>query len=444
MTSARTAAAGRVAQRITACVLALWLGSCASAPRHGLPPGEDYLFPTPVSGELTADGARRLRTGWDRLLAGDAAAAEREFRKLLERAPRSLAARAGLGYARLRARRFDAAAGDFEAVLQQRADYVPALVGAGGVALAAGQPEQALARYRRALELSPDDARLRKRLAEIKLSVTERTLETAREAQGRGDRAAALAAYRAALAAAPEVSGVRLELAELLLADGQGAAARELLAADPAGDRALGLRLGALREQDKDYEGALEAYRRVLARDPGDAETQQRAQALRAHLEFQRLPEEYRRIFTAPRLTRADLAALLATKVTALQRLKPGEGRVAVDVSGSWARESILRLLALDVLDVYPNHTFQPGAAVRRGDLAQALARVLDLLGVRRGRGPAITDMSASNLFHVAATRVVGAGLMDVTPSGAFEPWRPVGGREAADVVEALARLVGP
>jgi hypothetical protein len=33
---------------------------------------------------------------------------------------------------------------------------------------------------------------------------------------------------------------------------------------------------------------------------------------------------------------------------------------------------------------------------------------------------------------------------MDVTPSGAFEPWRPVSGREAADVVDALARLTGP
>jgi hypothetical protein len=40
--------------------------------------------------------------------------------------------------------------------------------------------------------------------------------------------------------------------------------------------------------------------------------------------------------------------------------------------------------------------------------------------------------------------RVVGAGLMTLGPGGAFEPWRPVSGREAVDVVEALAALVGP
>jgi hypothetical protein len=38
----------------------------------------------------------------------------------------------------------------------------------------------------------------------------------------------------------------------------------------------------------------------------------------------------------------------------------------------------------------------------------------------------------------------VTAGLMDLTPAGAFEPWRPVSGREAVDVVDALTRLVGP
>jgi hypothetical protein len=40
--------------------------------------------------------------------------------------------------------------------------------------------------------------------------------------------------------------------------------------------------------------------------------------------------------------------------------------------------------------------------------------------------------------------QVLGAGLMALTPAGAFEPWRPVSGPEAKDVVDALARLVGP
>jgi hypothetical protein len=52
--------------------------------------------------------------------------------------------------------------------------------------------------------------------------------------------------------------------------------------------------------------------------------------------------------------------------------------------------------------------------------------------------------MPRSHLDYEAVVRVLGAGLMSLTQTGAFEPWRPVGGREAQDVVEALARLLGP
>jgi tetratricopeptide (TPR) repeat protein len=438
--AARRLAAGRLHAAPAALLLVLAVG-CATGGRPRPALIEDYLYPTPAPRELRAEEARRLREAWDAVLAGDAAAAERGFQKLLERRPDLVPARTGLGYARLRARRLELAARDFDSALAARGDFVPALVGAGGAALAAGDVETAFERYRRADELAPGDARVRKRLAAIKLQLTERRVSAAQEAAARGDVAAAAAAYGRALEAAPEVAGLRLELAELLARQGDRDGALAVLAADTTGDRSLALRLGALHEEAGDDAAALEAYQRVLARDRDDPEALRRVQALRAALDLQKLPEEYRRIFGAPRVSRADLAALIAVKVTALARVQPGQGRVAVDVSGSWAREHILRLLALDVFDVYPNHTFQPGATVRRGELAQAVSRVLERLGIRSGRGPAITDMSPTNLFRAAAERVVGAGLMDVTPAGGFEPWRPVSGRDAADVIDALAKL---
>jgi len=81
---------------------------------------------------------------------------------------------------------------------------------------------------------------------------------------------------------------------------------------------------------------------------------------------------------------------------------------------------------------------------VRRGDLARATSRVLRRLGWRRGAGAGPTDMSPSHLDHDAVVTAVAAGLMHYVPGGAFEPWRPVTGREAVDVVDGLARLVGP
>ena len=156
------------------------------------------------------------------------------------------------------------------------------------------------------------------------------------------------------------------------------------------------------------------------------------------------MPEEYRAIATEPRISRAELAALLGVKVTALSHVPAGPPKVAIDISGSWAREHIIKALGLDLMDVYPNHTFQPAATVRRGELARAVARVLDLLKFPPAPTPALSDMTSGNLFYGAAARTVAAGLMDLTPSGAFEAWRPVSGQEATDVIEGLIRLVGP
>jgi len=418
-------------------------GGCAT---RQLPPVADpteYTFPGSGSGEVRPEEARRIERAWRHVLAGDTTTGEREFRKVLQRRPGLAAAETGLAYARMRAGRLQEAAAGFDAVLSRRPDYVPALVGAATASRRRGDSEAALGFYRRAAAADPRDAGVRKRLAEVKVQVTERRVARARDLLQAGEAGQAIAQYRAALDAAPEVSGLRVELADLLAAQGERSGAVAVLSADPDEDLSVLARLGNLLAEDGQHERALEAYHRILARDPRDAEALLRVAEIRESLEMLQMPEEYRRISGAPRITRADLAALVAVKVTSLGRFGPGAARVAVDISGSWAREHIIKVLALDILDVYPNHTFQPGAIVRRADLARAVGRVLDLADHPAAAAPQLSDMSPTNLNHQAATRVVGAGLMDLSASGAFEAWRPVSGQEAVNVVESLARLVG-
>jgi hypothetical protein len=218
-----------------------------------------------------------------------------------------------------------------------------------------------------------------------------------------------------------------------------------LLEEDATHDRAVMLRLGELLSQQGEHARALATFRELLALHPGDAEVVARAEEARRAFELSQMPEPYRRIPGAARINRADLAALLSAKVTALRRLAGGQPAVAVDISGSWAREQIIQVLAMGVMDVYPNHTFQPGATVRRGDVASAVARVLSRLGKPpTSSAPAITDMSPNNLLYGAASQAVAAGLLDLTPGGAFEAWRPVSGQAAIEIIDALARLVGP
>jgi tetratricopeptide (TPR) repeat protein len=424
------------------------LSACAPAPapRAAAAPGEadDYVFPGWLPTELTPDEGRDVERAWRSVMAGQGAEAEKRFRDLLRTHPGSVPAETGLGYALLRQGSAPDAARTFASVLERKPDYVPALVGAAAAASRAGNAEEALQRLRRASSVDPANETVRRRLSEVRLQVTERGVAAARDALAAGNADTAITEYRRALEAAPEVGEVRLALADLLVQRGQPEAAVTVLEADPQEERQVLLRLGEVLAGLREYGRALEAYRRVLTLDPRDEEGLRRSREVREALELLQMPEEYRRIPAAPTISRADLAALVMSKVTMLSRLPPGPAKVAIDISGSWARDQIIRALALGVLDVYPNHTFQPAAVVRRGDLASAVRRVLDL-----AKYPATTlanpvDMSSNNLFRHPAARVVGAGLMDLTEGGAFEAWRPVSGQEAVDVLEGLIRLVGP
>jgi tetratricopeptide (TPR) repeat protein len=424
--------------------MALAALGCARPSLPRPPEGEDYLFPTARPGELRPAEAQGIEKAWRQVLAGNPAGAEKGFRKLLLERPGLLPAETGLAYARLRAGRLAEAGNGFDAALARRPEYLPALMGSAAVAVRGRDLERALELYRRAGAIAPEDGRVRRRLAEVKLRLTEKSVAEARKAAAEGNPAGAIVAYRQALDAAPEVAGLRLALAELLLGEGDAAAAAETLAADPLGDRQARLRLAEVLNGLGEYGRALDTLQTILAKDPRDSDARARAREVREALTLSQLPEEYRRIPSASHVSRTELAALVSVNVTALARLPPGEPRVAVDIAGSWARNHIARLLALDVMDLFPNHTFQPGLAVRRGDLARVAARVLDLVGVPPLPGPLPSDMAPANLAYEAAARVVSAGLMELSPEGAFEPGRAVTGREALDVIEALGRATEP
>jgi tetratricopeptide (TPR) repeat protein len=419
-------------------------GACAKRVAVPIPEAQDYVFPAPAAGELAAAEAKALRTAWTEVLAGDAAKAQRRLERLRRPKASRPSVDTALGYARLRQGRTGEAAEAFAAALARAPFYLPGLVGAGSAAATRGDEEAALAFYRRAQAGAPGDALVRKRVGSLKLGITEKRMARAQAALETGDTAAAEADYRAVLDVAPEVAPVRLALADLLAGRGEMEAAAAVLASDPTGDHGAALRRAGLLLALGDFDGAEAAYRGLLSRDPADAAARAGLAAARDAREAAAMPEEYRRIPAAARVSRADLAALLATRVKALQRTGPGEPRVAVDIAGSWAREPIAMVLALEVMDLYPNHTFQPWAAVRRVDLARAAARILDRLRWPRATAAPPADMPPSHLDYEAVERALGAGVMSLAADGAFEPSRPVTGPEAIEVVDAVARLVSP
>ena len=444
------------ARKAAALVLAALVMAAACAKRPvttpvapGAPHYPDFIFP---SAQATNDVAVPHQAAWDTLQAGDARGAERQYAELLRLHPDFYPAEAGLGYSALARKDSQAAVAHFDRALAVNPAYGPALAGKGDALLALGRTDAALAAFEAAVSTDPTLTTLRSRVDVLKFRAVQQNIESARKAADAGKLDDARRGYLAAIAASPESAFLYRELATIEHKSGDDASALthadQAAQLDPADTRALAL-VAEIHEANKDWTKAADAYTALNTVEPSDA-TAAKIDAMREKAAFDSMPAEYRTIDTAESITRAQLAALLGVKLEALlRRARASNPVVLTDVRASWALPWIMAVTRAGVMDAFPNHTFQPGNGVRRGDLAQAVSRVLTLIAAEKPRlaarwrdpRPHFSDVSPSNLSYPAVARSVSAGVMAPLDGESFQVTRPVTGPEALDAVAKLEAL---
>lgn len=455
----RPSAAGRQRRRITVAIALLVLvAGCAKkvvnvpAPA-GAPRFADFVFPAAGPDLAVPDVLNRHRAAWQMLQSGDAKAAERDFTDILKQAPDFYPAEAGLGYAALARKDGQAALAHFDKALARNVSYAPAHAGRGESLLAIGRADAAADAFQAALVADASLPGLRGRAEALKFRGVQQNIEIARKAAEAGKLDEARAGYLAAIAASPESAFLYRELAAIEHKSGDNAPAlvhaRQAVNLDPSDVRAL-LLIAEVLEGTGEWTKAADAYAAANAVEPTDA-TAAKIDEMREKAAFQVMPEQYRSIESSPTVTRAQLAALLGTRLGDILRRAGAKPVVVTDARTNWAAPWIQSVTRAGVMDPFPNHTFQPATTVRRGDLAQAVSRVLTLIATANPRlasrwrdsRPAFSDVGPSHLLYPSAARAVSAGVMAPFDGGTFQLTRPVTGSEARDTVsklEALAR----
>ena len=436
-------------------VIAALIAGCATrvVPAPPLPVSPkfpEFVFPSAPAANPEV-GARQDR-GWRFLQTGDLRNAEREFADVLEGTPRLAAAETGLAYVALARRQASQSLDRFDRALEWQPDYAPALVGRGQTLLELDRPDEALQAFEAAMAVDPA-LDLGSRIAVLRLRGVQDRVAAARDAAAREDWTTARDSYRAAIATSPESGFLYRELAaverradELDAATEHYRRAIELDAADVSAHTGL----GEVLEQKGDLETALAAYSAAWALEPsGDLD--KRLQAIRERLAAAKLPEEYRRIGEAPDVTRAQVAAALGVQMGEWLMETSRQGVLVTDTRTHWAAPWIVRAVRADVMDPFPNHTFQPDLMINRGDLARVVSRMLDVIAVHRPGAaaawrsgkPRIVDVPPSHLAYDAVAQAVAAGVLTLE-DGAFHLARPVTGEELLRVVQRLRAIAGP
>jgi tetratricopeptide (TPR) repeat protein len=424
------------------------------APVVTTPRYPDFMFPASPAALGNETLLALQQRGWQFLQAGDLGQARRAFSAALAESSRFYPADAGLAYASLADHDVADAIARFDRVLRRAAGYVPAMVGKADALAEAGRLDDATRLLTEVLAVDPSLAEVRRRIDVLAFRGQQEALKAARQAAdaGRFDEAAAM--YERAITTSPDSAWLYRELAAVERKAGRSDASlahlRKAVSVDPSEARGF-VQLGELLEERGDFAGAVNAYAKAEALEPGD-EARARVQAARSRADLAGLPDEYRAIGSAAQTTRGDLAALIGVRLGALLKVAAGsEGGVVTDARSHWAAPWIMAVVRAGVMEPYPNHAFAPRSVVRRLDLAQAASRVLGLIAARRpaqarawqAARPRIVDLPTGHLGYPAVAMVVGADVMPLYDGAAFRPTQVVAGGDAIAVVtrlEVLAR----
>ena len=446
------------ARRVAAVAILFALSAACAPKRAPLPPTgvaprfPDFVYPAAPSDLGSPAAVERHDVGWRWLQAGDLRAAERNFEAALKQSPDFYPAHAALGWVALAKKDQKEALTHFDRAVVVNPRYAPALAGRGEALTALGEDELALKSLEAAVAADPALAALNSRIEVLRFNTVKERIAAARRAADAGRLADARAEYEKAIAASPQSPFLYRELALVERQEGNLTAAlthaQKAAELEPADARTQVL-IAEIYEAQGQHVRAADAYAAANSIEPSDA-LEGKIEELRERAAFATMPAEYRAIQEAQTVTRAQLAALLGVRLDELlKRTRRRTAVVITDMRGNWAAPWILAVARAGIMEVYPNHTFQPHGTVRRRDLAHAAARALALIAAENPRLGAswrdprrtFTDLSPGHLSHSAASVAVEAGVMAAMPDGSFQLSRPVTGAEALAAVKKLEDL---
>jgi tetratricopeptide (TPR) repeat protein len=433
---------------VTLMALAVSCASTPAKPANAPPAVATVPMPAvPPTLNAPAELQEQHQKAWALLQGGDARGSAQAFVNILKGAPDFYPSETGLGYAMLGAQLYQDAAGRFRAALFRDARYAPALLGLVEAELALGHTADAIGALERLVPVAPDPEAVRTRLEVLRLKEIQSFIDRARAARqaGRGDEARGLleqALNRAPLSVAilTELAAVETERGSLETAELYAKRAISIDAKDAAGHAALGV-VHEARGRQKE---ALAAYTTAAAIDPRWNDAVAR---VRDRSESGSIPKEFRDLDSAPTVTRAEAAAFIGMRLEKLLASAPRRVfAVATDVRQHWAEPWIFAVTGAGVMEIFPNHTFQPAQPVRRDELAATLATLVELAAASRPKElaswqqvrPRFADLPEAHLFYPPAALTVASGALVIGDDARFNPTRPVSG---ADFVRAIRRI---
>ncbi|MFO7866128.1 MAG: tetratricopeptide repeat protein [Candidatus Aminicenantes bacterium] len=420
-------------------------GACA--PRH-VPPPTIHIgsLPHAETAELSLDARILVEDAWTLIQQGRGEKAINLISKLGPDHPFYLV---GMGYAHYVLEDLQKAEEFLTAAAAQEPDLILEHIGLAQLYGETQREDLAFAQYREVLKQAPDHPWARPRYNEIQQRRTEETLNAAQDARESGDTESAQAAFLKALYYSPANIQAHMSLAEIYLEEEETEKALVHLKAartESPNDPRILKSYGEALFQTEQFKQSLEVYERVADLRPEDSQAEQRIEQLKNRLGIFELPSQYDNIPARDAVSKEDVAGLIGVNFGAYLEETGKNPPILIDISTSWATEFILQTTALGLLDIYPNHTFQPEKIVTRAQMAEILFRLVRYLKEQghtfvqqvSPQNIEIADVSSDNFYYHPIIMMISYDFMSLSRGQRFHPDRPVTGNEAIRLINIV------
>jgi len=407
-------------------------------------------LPQGVVTEFTLDERIVAEEAWKYLRAENGSKAYRILSRLGTENP---AYYVGLGYAYLLLGEYQSSEENFKTALNYYPEMVLIHLGLAQLYQKTGRENFAFAEYREALKRNPVHSWAKKEYEALKRKKTEEALSEGLDFLAQGNRERSKEAFLRALYYSPDSTKAHLALVEIYKAEEQLQNALVHLKAASSGETKNPEILKDYAETlllTEQYTKSLEIYQELLEMQPSNQDIQSRVENLKDRLGIFELPNQYHNIPSKEATSREEMAALLAVKFKGIMDETKTKPPIIIDISTSWASKFILTITSLGVLEVYPNHTFQPQKIITRAEMAETLLRLINLLKKKDyiliqqfpPEKIQISDVSADNYCHHSITQIISYQIMDLDAEKAFRPEQPVSGQETIRILDIILNLI--
>lgn len=432
------------------CLFVVLVGFAACATM--MPPPSLYIErPSPMfTAELSLDDRIAVEEAWNYLRQNRPDKAEKIIARMSRTNPFTAAAR---GYVAFLLNDYTLAEQNFEQALRDYPDLPVAHVGLGQLYQKTGHEELAYNEYLEVLKNDPENAWAKKEAGAIRSRKTDQYLTEAKTYASNGNVEKSKESYLKALEYSPKLQEAHLALARLYIKEKNHQNAlfhlKTASANDPANWTVLKDYADALYQTGQ-FSRSLDLYERLRELDPADKTAVQRIETLKNRLGIIELPSQYGSILGSEAVTKEDVAALIGIKFRDILSDASIKPPVIVDITTSWASRYIVKVAALEIMEVYSNHTFQPKKTIIRAEMAETLVRLINILKksgseivsqipLERIR---IADVPQEHFYFQPIAQIISYQIMDLAPNRTFKPELNITGQEAIKILDLLLGLI--